>query len=175
MLLLLLATGLGPAALAETPAAIDASTTDLSAPDPKASPITVAITDPSPGPFTCVVDPYVVVRQGEVVAVEIRLQVPAGKKLYRDQVAVVVGSFGGLVAGTLVLPAGVMHTDAWGGEPREVFDKDTVIVQPLNAPVGLSGRVDVSLEVQWQGCSDQMCFMPGGQSFNLPVRVKAAK
>ena len=46
------------------------------------------------------------------------------------------------------------------------------ITAPLTAPADLvEGRVDVTLSVGWQGCSDRLCYPPSGQTFNVPVRV----
>ena len=144
-------------------------------PDPKAAPITTATSPQSPGPFTCKVDPYVTVQQGGTVGVRIVLTAPDGTHLYRDQVDVEVTDAAGLVVGTLVLPAGQPFEDPWGGGQREVLSGDATLMLPLTAPIDARGRLDLSIDVRWQGCSDHMCFMPGGQSFNLPVRVKKAR
>ena len=85
--------------------------------DPATSPVTVATTPQSPGPFTCEVDPFFVVREGEAAGLQIRLRVPEGTKLYRDQVAAEVGAAAGLVPGTLVVPEGKPTTIPGGAAP----------------------------------------------------------
>ena len=46
---------------------------------------------------------------------------------------------------------------------------------PLTAPLDARGRRDLTVQIFWQGCSDHACFMPGAQTFNVPVRVKRGR
>ena len=139
--------------------------------DPKSLPISSATTPADPGPFRCAVDPFVAVAAGETAMIRFTLSVPENTKLYRDQIAVEVLDAAGLKPGALVLPASHPFEDPYGGGPREVYSANAELLLPVTAPGTALGRADLTVVVSWQGCGDSMCYMPGSQTFNVPVRV----
>ena len=77
-----------------------------------------------------------------------------------------------MTVGELTLPRGTPHQDRYGGPPRDVYRGDTEVHVAVTAPATAAGRADMTLAVFWQGCSEDLCFMPAEQTFNVPVRVK---
>jgi thiol:disulfide interchange protein len=140
--------------------------------DPSTAPITTATTAADAGPFECTVDPFVTVRAGETEELRIKLSMAKGTKLYVDQIYVEFTNAAGLVPGDVVLPPGETYDDPHSGETRQVYTSETRITVPVTSPADHAvGRVDMTVSVGWQGCSDRLCYMPSGQTFNVPVRV----
>ena len=140
-----------------------------------ASPITIPLSPDDPGPFKCKVDPFFTLNAGETAELRIRLSVPKDKKLYQDMVSVEVLESRGLNIGELNLPKGEPYSTSWG-EERVVYSGDVELLLPISTPAKAErGRHDLQIQVFWQGCSEGMCYRPGDQSFNVPVRVKSRR
>lgn len=144
------------------------------APAPGAALVSTPVTADPTGPFVLRVDPFVVARVGEATTVSIRITAPGQTRLYQDQVSVEVKDPKGFVLGTLVLPPAESYHDPFTSADRAVYRGETEFLLPITASPGMKGRVDLTVDVSWQGCSDNTCYMPASQSFNVPVRVKAA-
>lgn len=83
---------------------------------------------------------------------------------------------GDLGIGELDMPKGKTWFDPFEEMDRQVFEGDTVLVVPVTASTQApAGGHDIAVAVRWQGCTSRKCYMPGTQTFNVPVRVKEAR
>lgn len=124
-------------------------------------------------PFSWVDPVAVEIPAGGSGKISMRLIVPAGTHVYRDQIEVDVVDAGGLTIGATDLPAAMKVPDPGGtGEIRELYDRDVYVEMPISAPKTLSGLVQVHLVARHQGCKPGLCFPPKATDMTALVRVK---
>lgn len=92
---------------------------------------------------------------GKPAVVRVRLVVPPGFRIYRDQVELAAVAVSGLVVGAVVLPPGQLIDDGEGGV-REGFDADVVLSVPVTA--SRAGSYRLSFDVRHQGCRTGLCY-----------------
>ncbi len=103
---------------------------------------------------------------------ELRLHVPPGHTVYRDQLDLQVLDAGGLVAGDPSFPPGRVREDpANGTERRELYNRDLVLHLPLTAPPTASGLARLRLRTRHQGCHGRLCHPPLEIDHSVFVRV----
>lgn len=97
----------------------------------------------------------------------IRLVVPPGTAVYRDQVRVRVVEDVALSLGDPAIPP-VVSLDADG---RARFEEDVWITIPAEGDA--PGTYAVSLSVRYQGCREGLCWAPVVETLNVPVEVES--
>ena len=135
----------------------------------------------SPAPLPTEEDPFVwqvsplTVAAGSMANVTLRLVVPPGDTVYRDQIDVVGHADAGLVVGAADLPPGRFHADpANGSDGRELYDMDVVVLVPVTVPrATAAGLVPLTLDLRHQGCRPGLCFPPHEEHMQLWVHVTA--
>lgn len=107
-------------------------------------------------------------QEGKIV---LRLVVPAGMHVYRDQLEVVVRDAAGFTVGAADFPPGRKMADpATGSDERELYDLDVLVHLPVTAPAA-SGLSKLAVEVRHQGCRPGLCFPPKTATLDLLARV----
>jgi len=110
--------------------------------------------------------------KGSSGRLELKLQVPPGTHLYRDQLSVTpsldtpentVAAFG-----TPDFPPGELEPDPAGGPPREIYNGDVILYVPVQ--VDGPGLWTAVLETTHQGCKPGLCFPPKQQTLSVLVR-----
>ena len=109
--------------------------------------------------------------QGQV---ELRLRVPPGYTVYRDQLVVRVVDPGRLLVGVPDIPPGVhRHDPARDVEVREQYDADIVVHIPVQATDATRrGLETFKVFVRHQGCYGGHCFRPVERFVNVHVPVR---
>jgi hypothetical protein len=118
------------------------------------------------------------VLQGELQGhVELRLRVPPGFTVYRDQLAVQVVDPGGLQVGEPDIPPGVFrHDPAKDVESREQYDTDVVVLIPVRTTArSARGLETFEVMVRHQGCIQGHCFAPVERRLQVHVPVRGAE
>ena len=88
---------------------------------------------------------------------------PAGHYLYADQTRFTID--GGDPIIPISTPAGHRTEDAFGGGMLEVYDQNGTFVLKLDpVPEG-----ELQLDIDYQGCSATICFMPASQRYTLSL------
>ncbi len=129
---------------------------------------------PPPPPMT-EVDPFVwetppTSLEGNPGKIELRLLVPAGMHVYRDQIEVHPIDTGGLTLGVPDFPPGELAPDPAGDLPREMYSGDVIIYVPVSPAPGLHSVV---FSATHQGCKPGLCFPPKTQELTSIVRSPA--
>ena len=94
-------------------------------------------------------------RAGSEAVVELRLVVPDGFVVYRDQLEVIVLESDGLIVGEPDLPPALKRKDpADGADLRELYDSDVVVHVPVSAPGRAPGLARLVVQLRHQGCRD---------------------
>jgi thioredoxin:protein disulfide reductase len=108
-------------------------------------------------------------------SVEILVVVPEGHHVYRDMMDVAVPDPGSFKPGKARFPKGILEDDpATPGITREIFHQSVRILLPIAVPATVKpGAYDLDVEVSYQGCKSNLCFMP--QRDTLPVAVKVTE
>ena len=108
-----------------------------------------------------------------VGVVQVRIIVPPGHHIYRDQIRVRPLDAGAVALGVPSLPPGIPSPDpANPANSREMYDLDVIIEVPVEAP-DEAGLHPVRLEVGYQGCRSGLCYMPVLEEVMADVRVEA--
>ena len=111
---------------------------------------------------------------GEVV-VKVRLVVPPGYHVYRDQLEVSVADGQDLKVGKADIPPGLKKADpADGTDTRELYETDVLIHLPIRAPKTIEGtHRSLVLVTRHQGCKDGLCYAPVEATHTLFVPIRA--
>jgi hypothetical protein len=124
-------------------------------------------------PFLWQVTPPSLVSGGAGV-VALKLVVPPGYVVYRDEVEVEVTDAAGLQFGVPDLPAGVLRSNPVdGSDLRVLYDRDVWIDLPVAAPPDTEGLFRVVMTVRHQGCRAGLCFSPVTTAREVIVRVRS--
>ena len=108
---------------------------------------------------------------GESARLVLRLVVPPGTHVYRDQIEVVVKDAAGFTVGAPDFPPGLKKPDpATGSDERELYDMDVVLHLPVTAPAA-GGLAKIVVEVRHQGCRPGLCFPPKVSTLEILARV----
>lgn len=108
--------------------------------------------------------------------VELRLRVPPGFVVYRDQLDVRVVQTRDLVVGEARVPPGITRLDPGRDEvAREQYDHDVVVTLPVHSASGTPGLAGMQVYLRHQGCYGGHCFRPVEQVLvvHVPVRPVA--
>jgi len=134
-----------------------------------ASPLDRYRTPPVPvqvgDPFAWAAEPVSAV-VGRPTTAKLRLVVPPGYRVYRDQVEVVGVGVAGLVVGAASLPPGKLIDDGEGGV-REGFDADVTVSVPITA--SRAGSLPLRFDVRHQGCRTGLCYPSVASSVSTTV------
>ena len=105
--------------------------------------------------------------------VQVRIIVPPGHHIYRDQIRVRPLDSSAVEVGAASLPPGLPSPDpANPTKSRELYDLDVIIEVPVEAPAEI-GVHEVRFEVGYQGCRSGLCYMPVIEEVVASVRVEA--
>lgn len=104
----------------------------------------------------------------------LKLTVPAGTHVFRDQLEVKITNMHGVRVGTPDLPPGFKFVDPDVG-PRERYDLDVLINVPVDVPAAVHGLIAVDFEVRHQGCKDGLCWAPKISALTAYVNAEGAK
>ena len=134
---------------------------------------------PSPPAALDQADPFewtaaaVRVAPGGEALVQLRLVVPPGMVVYRDQLEITVVDAGGLSIGAPDLPPGLVKPDPVdGADLREQYDMDVVVNLPVRAGPE-PGLVRLVLSLRHQGCHGRLCHPPRTVEQGVWVHVAA--
>lgn len=108
--------------------------------------------------------------------VELRLMVPQGFVVYRDQLRVKVVQHGRLRVGKPQIPQGQMRLrSGYDVEARELYEGDVVVRLPVSAGALEPGLATIDVLVSHQGCHRGVCFRPSEtlMRVHIPVRDQA--
>jgi len=100
--------------------------------------------------------------QDGVQYLETHIRVPERHFLYADQI-VVEAEHASLE--TVLQPPAVEKEDPFSGELTRLYDRDLILRHRLIRPP--SGELVVT--IRWQGCNDQVCFLPQERKLGLPL------
>jgi thiol:disulfide interchange protein len=128
-----------------------------------------------PDPFGWQVAPLAM-DPGTTGTLVLRLAVPAGTHVYRDQIDVQVADGAGLAVGKADLPPGLLgadpaDADARTDAKRELYDQDVMIEVPITAPADARGLFTVLLDAHHQGCRPGLCYPPVTTRLEVMVHV----
>jgi hypothetical protein len=124
-------------------------------------------------PFMWEAEPLVLA-PGETGQLVLRLVIPPGMHVYRDQVFVDLVDAAGLDVGATDLPSGERVPDpATGSDFRELYAMTSIVYVPVTAPKKATGMYSPRLLVRHQGCRPGLCFPPQATPLSVLVRVVA--
>jgi thioredoxin:protein disulfide reductase len=108
--------------------------------------------------------------------VEILVVVPEGHHVYRDMMDVAVPEPGLFKPGKARFPKGIMEDDpATPGMTREIFHESVHIALPISVPATMKpGSYELAVEVAYQGCKSNLCFMPRRDTLSAAIKVTEA-
>lgn len=110
----------------------------------------------------------VTVAPGEKYTLTVRFQIPEKYYLYGEMTDIVFENLDGISAGEITKPDGILKEDPFFGRITAVYYDEAVVEASLEIPVeGWPGEKSLSGEIQYQGCSDKLCY----RLMHLPFQV----
>ncbi len=91
-----------------------------------------------------------------------RFSVPVGHYLYADTLAIEAA---GVALIPENMPEPIMKDDPFSGEPTRIYSADFSILHRIES----SPEGPLRLVVRWQGCNDQICFVPHEKIYEVPL------
>jgi thioredoxin:protein disulfide reductase len=114
------------------------------------------------------------VRPGGRVGAEVVLSPAGGVKLYRKSIKIKLSGPGRQTLGVFSFPVGTKVYDPALQEEVEYYKEPVRVTVPiLISRQQAEGRLRFTLKVEYQGCSEAVCFPPANKEFELTVRVSA--
>ncbi len=114
------------------------------------------------------------VRPGGRVEADVVLSPAGGVKLYRESIKIRLSGPGKQSLGVFSFPDGTKVYDAAIQEEVEYYKESVRVTVPiLISRQQAEGRLRFTLKVEYQGCSEALCFPPASKEFELSVRVSA--
>ena len=130
---------------------------------------------------TEVVDPFRVeiagieVPAGGSADLGILLVVPTDHHVYRDMLEVRIDEPGAFTHGELDVPMGELVPDpAFPEKKRELYHETLTMTLPVTAPAGATGDHELEVQVRYQGCKGNLCYLPREQSIPVTFTVTPA-
>ncbi|HEX5038328.1 MAG TPA: cytochrome c biogenesis protein CcdA [bacterium] len=126
-----------------------------------------------PDPFQYTVDQSArtVFRGGET-PVEITFLIPPSHYLYKDKMALTVLEGEGYELGPIVLSPAAVTKDPFTGADEQVYFETAVLNTHLRPKAGApEGETTVKLQLEYQGCSDKLCFRLTRKEIAIPVTL----
>lgn len=120
-------------------------------------------------PFTVIYDEGPVpVTPGKSYTFSVTLQIPDDYYLYAESADLLLENPDGIVPGDLQKPEGVKKDDPFFGRVTDVYYNEAVMEVSLQMPPDAwTGQKTVSGKIQYQGCSDKLCY----RLMQLPFEV----
>ena len=101
----------------------------------------------------------VLVTAGSTTSFEVLFQIPDNGYLYKDQVKLVISDANGIQVGNVEMPEGDLKYDPIFGKKLRVYHHEAKLSVSLTFPSSLlSGEKVITGEIQYQGCSDKLCY-----------------
>ncbi len=116
--------------------------------------------------------PTITLRPAESGHLQVLIAVPAHHYLYRKETALMLIPTDGVVVDAITYPAPEIKHDAFLGTNAEIYPRDVIIDIALHATDdATAGARSLSGSVNYQGCSDALCFrrMTHDMSFELTI------
>ena len=112
---------------------------------------------------------------GDLIPVMISLSIAHNHYVYKDQIKVESGDSAKFTITSTELPPGRIKWDQFLEKEVELYEERVEVKSFLqtskNIPAGIH---TIKLKVNYQGCSDKICFAPEMEKFMLPVHVEPA-
>jgi len=108
---------------------------------------------------------------GGTVRIGFVFDIPAGNKIYRKSVKVTFPLNAAVEVVREDVPAGVPLEEAGAPAGERVFTGRTVVAVTVRVKAGEKGPVHVEPVVEFQGCSDKMCFMPERRKVEIDIPI----
>ncbi len=105
----------------------------------------------------------------------ILLIVPAEHHVYRDMLEVRIDAPGVFEVGEPDLPLGELEPDpAFPDKKRELYHDTFTMKLPISAPAGAAGSHEIEVQVRYQGCRGNLCYLPRERSIPVTLTVTPA-
>jgi len=112
---------------------------------------------------------------GDPIPVAVTFSIAPDHHIYKDQIKVESGVPAQFTIASLALPAGKIKLDPFLEKEVELYEGQLQVKLFLQASKDIpAGHHNIKLRVQYQGCSDKICFAPKTDEFTLPVQVESA-
>lgn len=116
------------------------------------------------------------VSAGGLVPVIVTITIEPNHHIYKDQVSVESVDVTQFTLSSVTLPTGKKKYDQFLEKEVELYERTVEIKVFLlvqnNTP---SGANNIKLRIQYQGCSDKLCFAPRTEELTLPVQIEPAR
>ena len=113
-----------------------------------------------------------VLAAGDDGVIVVRLVVPRGHVVYRDQLQAQVLGGGDAKIGPADFPPALVGQDPVDGMERELYDMDVVMEFPVQMPKVVQGdSIPVALRLRFQGCYGGLCYPPRTERRILHVPI----
>lgn len=112
---------------------------------------------------------------GASLSFEVLFSIPEEYYLYAEKMNLLVKEASGVTPGTLLKPEGSTKEDPFFGKSVPVFYDEVVLTLPLTLPLqNWIGLKEVKGEIEFQGCSKELCYRLMRVPFTLQFRSSLA-
>lgn len=109
---------------------------------------------------------------GDQTKIEVTLLIPPDHYLYKDKARVTLKEGDGFELGPIQTSKAMTKKDPFSGQDEDIFEEVATLTTTLKANPGISeGSRMVKLELNYQGCSDKLCFRLMRKELSLPVTI----
>ena len=110
--------------------------------------------------------------RGGETPVEITFLIPPNHYLYKDKMALTLADGDGYELGPVVLSPASVKKDPFTGQDKEVYFETSVLSTHIRPKAGASeGEKTLKLQLEYQGCSDKLCFRLMRKEIAIPVAL----
>lgn len=112
---------------------------------------------------------------GEQGVIVVLFSMATGHYLYADKTSVEPALVSELSFGDIVKPAGKEKIDPFMGKAMVYEDRVAIKIPVLAEPSATPGVRTVALNVNYQGCAKDMCFLPAQKKLTTNIEITASK
>ena len=113
---------------------------------------------------------------GKTENLQLRLHVPLGTAVYRDQLEVKVLEPDGLLTGAPDYPPTmILNESQRASDPRPRYNNDVIVFVPVTVPADYLGLRRINLQLRHQGCRGRLCFAPTTVVTEVVVTIEQSK